>query len=192
MKASLAVVAFAIGCSDPAAEPAPAQAPRSVAPDAGAAGPHHLFPAAAAAASTTPVEEPDRGPEVPLSYALPARSSLVWTTHAYCELDENLPICGSDPPNGLTRYQVGSGTGRTVVEQVRGTEVDTIWVYETAASGTTTRRLTLDAGQRVSNLITIREATFMSAIAAGQCARGCGRMGASSDRPAGSSSSVPH
>ncbi|MEJ7602046.1 MAG: hypothetical protein WKG01_29385 [Kofleriaceae bacterium] len=176
------ILVLGIGCSDPSAAPPPARPP--IRADAGTIGPHHLFPTGGSDAVLA-TGAPDRGPEVPLTYAVPSRGSLVWTKHAYCEVDENLPICGDGPLVGLEHYRVGRAEGRIVVEQLRGTQIDTIWVYETAATGAPVRRLTLADGRRVAKLVTFGDRTFTSRLRTGANALGgCGRIGFSVD-PAG-------
>ncbi|MBA3465356.1 MAG: hypothetical protein H0T46_35820 [Deltaproteobacteria bacterium] len=109
-------------------------------------GPHPEYPTAAAAGTDKIffIEEPDRGPAVPASYALPPRESLTWLTSPYCEVDALNVVCmkGAAPP--VLKWRVGRAKGVTIAEKLRGDRVTDTWVFLTTDAGAPRQRLHLD------------------------------------------------
>ncbi len=74
------------------------------------------------------LEEPDRGPTVPATIALPAAASLTWTSHAFCEVDFLGAVCSpsitvSRPTSipGNHYWRIGTKANAIVVaEKFRG------------------------------------------------------------------------
>lgn len=60
---------------------------------ASAVDPLYPTPIAAGTDKIFLLEEPDRGPALPSSIALPAAASLTWTNHAFCEVDFVGAVC---------------------------------------------------------------------------------------------------
>jgi uncharacterized protein YjhX (UPF0386 family) len=171
---ALAIIVVLAGCPDEPPAPIPRPKPRVVEPPEEEPTPHRLYPVAGSVVASEPV---DRGPPVPRSFQLPARRSLRWTTHAVCELDENLPTCGPDDPAAISRYRVGRGTGVVVVEKVLAARVEQTWVFEAA------RRVTLDRFGRPTNLVVLRNGRFTSRERdGGNGLKGCGAMAYELDR----------
>lgn len=124
---------------------------RNVLPEIGP-NPDYPTPVNAGTDKIFTLEDPERGPAAPMTFALPARGSLAWRTHANCD-DEALSIvCSPQPPSGLFSWRVGRrGKELTVAEQLRGTTVIATTVYVAKADGKPLKRVELDAYGRVAS-----------------------------------------
>jgi hypothetical protein len=122
------------------------------------AHPDYPTPAGAGTEKIFFLEDPDRGPKAPVKYALPARGTLRWTTHASCELDTIDVVCSGPPPQGsLWMWRVGRlGKQITLAERLRGKQVEETHVYLRGADDTPTQRITLDDFERVQSALVFR------------------------------------
>ncbi|MBL9019021.1 MAG: hypothetical protein JNL83_32840 [Myxococcales bacterium] len=112
-------------------------------------GPHPDYPTAAAAGTDKIffLEEPDRGPKPPSTYAIP--KDLTWTRAPSCEIYEKTFACGA----GSGEWHIGKKPGVTVVDERRGAQVDDRTVYLHGADGAITQRLSVDREGRVTDAL---------------------------------------
>ena len=112
-------------------------------------GPHPEYPTAAAAGTDKIffIEEPDRGPAAPATYAMPPRESLTWTTSPYCEVDALNVVCTKGAAPSVMKWRVGRSKGVTIAEKLRGERVTDTWVF------LPTQRLHLDEYGKVDGAL---------------------------------------
>ncbi|MCX5746744.1 MAG: hypothetical protein NT062_30080, partial [Proteobacteria bacterium] len=81
--------------------------------------PDYPTPAAAGTDKIFSTEDPDRGPKVPVDFALPPKAELTWSDHAYCEDDRTNIVCSPDPaPKGqLWSWRLGKRGKELVVAE---------------------------------------------------------------------------
>lgn len=135
----------------PREEPAAAKSAQGEKPASGLPekGPHPDFPTAASAGTDKIffLEDPDRGPKAPSSYARP--KDLAWTRAGYCETYEKSIACAGTTGD----WYVGKKSGVLVVEKRRGTTVDSQTVYLSDAQGKVTQRLSVDREGQVTEAL---------------------------------------
>ena len=132
------VLVVAVGCkarerppsagSSPTGAAQPAPKPGNGTGEAPPIDPMYPTPIAAGTDKIFLLEEPDRGPTVPVSAVLPAAASLTWTSHAFCEVDFLGAVCSPMMhPRQTTRiagnhyWRIGTKANAVVVaEKFRG------------------------------------------------------------------------
>jgi hypothetical protein len=128
------------------------------------AGPHPDYPTPVAAGTDKIflLEDPDRGAKVAVTYELPPRGSLVWTSHTHCEPDVADIAC-STGGGGFASWRVARGKEVIVASAVRGTRAHETYVYVRKPDGTPMRRVELDVTGRVVEMLTFTAANRYSA-----------------------------
>lgn len=189
-----AVLLLVAGCK--AREPASSSSSSGTSPElpgsatgAGASGatidPRYPTPVAAGTDKIFLLEEPDRGPAVPTTAALPAASSLTWTTHAFCEVDFVGAVCSAMMhPRQTNRiagnhyWRIGKKANEVVVaERFRGAVRHKAYWWD--GRGTSTlRRLDIDIYDHVSQgMFTAAPDRYTQRLRnGGNALAGCGMM----------------
>lgn len=155
-------------------------------PDAGVgvlpeSGPHPDYPTPVAAGTSNIffLEDPDRGPPAPKKANLPPRSSLVWSTHAYCETNKTTFACSAAASGtGASSFRLGrKGNVIAVVEERYGARVVAITMYTSKPDGTPIQRLRVDERGRVESALVFRDGKMTGRLrSGGNALEGCGYL----------------
>ncbi len=169
----------------PLPAPVPTQPKRDITSPLPEKGPHPDYPTAAAAGTDKLffLEEPDRGPKAPASYTPPPRTSVTWTTAAYCEYDQLGMACSRGAPTGETSWRLGRGAGVTIAEQLYGDRVHQTIVF-LSADARPTQRLHIDeSGQLDEALLFTTPGRFSGRHRdGGNALPGCGMLAYEQDK----------
>ena len=129
------------------------------------------------------LEDPDRGPGVPTTYALPPRGSLSWSTHAHCDVDQLDVACGDG--TAFASWRVGRrGKELIVAESMLGNQMVETYVFVAKRDGTPIHRVQLDMFDRVVEMRRFTAADRYSARrpSGGNGLDGCGSMAVKLDK----------